>query len=94
MRLILSLACSILVAACGLVPTLIVINAQAGDAAKEWRQWGGPSRDFISNATGLADSWPVGGPPELWSRPLGAGHAAYWDLCWRDWPQKAMGISF
>ena len=52
------------------------MHAQAGDGVKEWRQWGGPSRDFVSNATGLADAWPAGGPPELWSRSLGAGHAA------------------
>ncbi|HJO03495.1 MAG TPA: PQQ-binding-like beta-propeller repeat protein [Acidobacteriota bacterium] len=41
-----------------------------------WRRWGGPSGDFISAATGLADSWPAGGPPVLWSRPLGTGHSA------------------
>ena len=41
-----------------------------------WRQWGGPGRDFVSAATGLADSWPVEGPPVLWSRPLGTGHSA------------------
>jgi len=42
----------------------------------EWRQWGGPRRDFMTAGTGLADSWPESGPPELWSRPLGAGHSA------------------
>ena len=41
-----------------------------------WLQWGGPNRDFQVEATGLADSWPEGGPPVLWSRPLGTGHSA------------------
>ncbi len=41
-----------------------------------WRQWGGPGRDFVSEVTGLADSWPAEGPPVLWSRALGTGHSA------------------
>ena len=44
-------------------------------SAGEWRQWGGPQRNFHSPATGLADSWPEGGPKILWSRPLGLGHS-------------------
>jgi outer membrane protein assembly factor BamB len=30
----------------------------------------------MSDATGLADTWPEGGPPVLWSRPLGLGHSS------------------
>jgi outer membrane protein assembly factor BamB len=30
----------------------------------------------VSNATGLAASWPIEGPKQLWSRPLGQGHSA------------------
>jgi outer membrane protein assembly factor BamB len=41
-----------------------------------WRQWGGPNRNFIVEAAGLAETWPDGGPPVLWSRPLGTGHSA------------------
>lgn len=41
-----------------------------------WPQWGGPNRDFTSPSTGLANSWPAGGPPVVWSRPLGLGHSA------------------
>ena len=52
-------------------------TAQDGEAGGEWRQWGGPTRDFlVPEAAGLADAWPPDGPPVLWSRPLGAGHAA------------------
>jgi outer membrane protein assembly factor BamB len=41
-----------------------------------WRQWGGPTRNFMVPSTGLAESWPEAGPPVLWSRPLGPGHSA------------------
>ena len=58
-----------------LVPAAVLV-AQEGEAAREWWQWGGPSRDFLSAVTGLADTWPAEGPPVIWSRPLGAGHAA------------------
>ena len=52
------------------------LGAQDNAAAQEWRQWGGPHRDFIAEATGLAESWPPEGPRVIWSRPLGAGHSA------------------
>ncbi len=42
----------------------------------EWPQWGGPTRNFVSNSRGLAASWPESGPKQLWSRELGAGHSA------------------
>jgi outer membrane protein assembly factor BamB len=45
-------------------------------SAGEWRQWGGPHRNFHSDAVGLAESWPDGGPAQIWSRPLGLGHSA------------------
>ena len=48
----------------------------AGVAASDWPQWGGPSRDFKSDARGLADAWPSGGPKKLWSRQLGDGYSA------------------
>ncbi len=38
-----------------------------------WPQWRGPGRAGISSETGLAASWPEGGPAELWRRPLGQG---------------------
>jgi outer membrane protein assembly factor BamB len=45
------------------------------NAPINWTQWGGPSRDFVSTATGLANSWPEGGPAKLWSRQLGDGYS-------------------
>ena len=44
--------------------------------APSWTQWGGPTRDFMVPSTGLANSWPAGGPKRLWARPLGEGHSA------------------
>ncbi len=41
------------------------------NAPVPWLQWGGPNRDFRSDATGLANRWPKDGPPKLWERPLG-----------------------
>jgi outer membrane protein assembly factor BamB len=66
-------------AACLLTALLAVgatLSAQAPAAAGAWRQWGGPSRNFIVDAAGLADKWPDQGPPLIWSRPLGTGHSA------------------
>ena len=65
----------------GSIPIAVVIVLPAGLLADEaspeaWRQWGGPNRNFIVEATGLAEEWPDGGPPILWSRPLGTGHSA------------------
>ena len=71
MRRLISIAALVSIAA--LPP---VTAAQEGEAASEWLQWGGPTRDFLYDATGLAETWPAAGPPVIWTRPLGAGHAA------------------
>jgi outer membrane protein assembly factor BamB len=42
----------------------------------DWLQWGGPGRNFMVDATGLAASWPEGGPRKLWERTIGEGHSA------------------
>jgi outer membrane protein assembly factor BamB len=51
-------------------------RSQRDAAGPAWPQWGGPNRNFIGEATGLAEKWPDGGPPVIWSRPLGTGHSA------------------
>ena len=59
----------------GLTALVLAAGLLDGAFAQEsWRQWGGPDRNFIVDATGLADSWPESGPPIIWSRPLGTGH--------------------
>ena len=56
--------------------TSAALVAQEVDPALDWWQWGGPSRDFLYDVEGLAETWPTEGPPVIWSRPLGAGHSA------------------
>jgi outer membrane protein assembly factor BamB len=62
-----------------LVTAVFLVEAagQTSDpTAGDWRQWGGPNRNFISDATGLANSWGDDGPPVIWTRPLGLGHSS------------------
>jgi outer membrane protein assembly factor BamB len=46
------------------------------DAGSDWTQWGGPTRNFMSESKGLASSWPTAGPKKLWTRALGEGHSS------------------
>lgn len=52
---------------------LLLATAEGFVTAQEWPQFGGPRRDFTSDAKGLASSWPNSGPKKLWSRELGDG---------------------
>jgi outer membrane protein assembly factor BamB len=54
--------------------SLVLIAALA--VGGDWTQWGGPGRNFMPETTGLASSWPSGGPPKLWTRALGEGHSS------------------
>ncbi|UCE60531.1 MAG: PQQ-binding-like beta-propeller repeat protein [Phycisphaerales bacterium] len=55
---------------------LILSVALAGCATTpQWTQWGGPNRNFMVEATDLADEWPEDGPPKLWHRELGDGYS-------------------
>jgi hypothetical protein len=64
------------------IAAVVVLAALAGPrpplaaAAGDWTQWGGPHRNFMSDSTGLASSWPSGGPKKLWTRALGEGHSS------------------
>ncbi len=70
----------VLIAVTGLSSALLLsaaVRAQAPPAAADsWRQWGGPTRNFMVPSTGLAEKWADAGPPVIWSRPLGPGHSA------------------
>jgi outer membrane protein assembly factor BamB len=55
----------------GLVFLLASTRAFEGD----WRQWGGPSRNFSVRAD-IAPSWPEGGPRQRWRRTLGDGFSS------------------
>jgi outer membrane protein assembly factor BamB len=67
-------------AATTVLVTAVFLGEAAGQTsdpvAGSWRQWGGPTRDFMSEAVGLADSWNEDGPPVVWTRPLGLGHSS------------------
>ena len=44
--------------------------------ALAWTQWGGPNRNFHTDARGLKDTWPATGPRVVWKRPLGEGYSS------------------
>ena len=52
--------------------TTVTAFAQSND----WAQWGGPHRNFTSEAKGLATTWPATGPRRIWQRELGEGYSA------------------
>jgi outer membrane protein assembly factor BamB len=51
-------------------------NVQTGSRAVPWTQWGGPHRNFQTEASGVKDSWPASGPRIVWKRPLGEGYSS------------------
>jgi outer membrane protein assembly factor BamB len=54
---------------------LQLVSAISAAGLPEWPQFGGPHRNFIADATGLAASWPADGPKKLWTRSLGEGYS-------------------
>src|SRR5688500_1799255 len=50
--------------------------AKSSARAVAWTQWGGPHRNFHTEASGLKDTWPAGGPRVVWKRPLGDGYSS------------------
>jgi outer membrane protein assembly factor BamB len=71
-RVILLLAAGGLILPAGLSPAQSLEPKQTTD----WTQWGGAHRNFKSDVTGLAATWPATGPRRLWSRELGDGYSA------------------
>jgi len=55
---------------------LFSLATQAQAQSANWPQWGGPQRNFMVDAKGLAETWPANGPKRLWSRELGEGHSS------------------
>ena len=41
-----------------------------------WTQWGGPNRNFQTEASGLKETWSATGPKVIWKRPLGEGYSS------------------
>jgi outer membrane protein assembly factor BamB len=44
--------------------------------ALPWTQWGGPTRNFHTEAAGIKDVWPASGPRVVWKRALGEGYSS------------------
>jgi len=52
-------------------------RSRAADAAPHWPQFRGPTRDGISTETGLLQTWPEGGPKQIWQvGGLGRGYSS------------------
>ena len=49
--------------------------SKSAPAGTPWTQWGGPNRNFQTDAAGIKDKWPAGGPKVIWKRPLGDGYS-------------------
>ena len=59
--------------------TVRMADHEAANESTEpiWPQLRGPTFDSHSAETGLADSWPEGGPPVVWTRELGQGYSGF-----------------
>ena len=53
----------------------LVLLATGLVLAQDWPQFLGPDRDGHYAGPALDTDWDVGGPPEVWRRPVGAGFA-------------------
>jgi outer membrane protein assembly factor BamB len=45
----------------------------AGEGDKDWPQFLGPGRNLACPGDSLAQTWPAGGPPVVWKKPVGQG---------------------
>ena len=54
------------------VPALVPTPAKP----PAWTQWGGPHRNFQTEATGLKETWPASGPNVIWKRSIGEGYSS------------------
>jgi outer membrane protein assembly factor BamB len=55
------------------VPAVSLASGDAVALGPGWPHLRGPDYDAHSKETGMADAWPAGGPPVLWTRDIGAG---------------------
>jgi outer membrane protein assembly factor BamB len=53
-----------------------LIGSYTSTGHAQWAQWGGPNRDFKTEARPLSTTWPENGPKRLWRRDLGEGYSA------------------
>ena len=60
----------------GLSGTRVTAQRGAPAAPLPWTQWGGPNRNFQTQASGIKDTWPASGPRVVWKRTLGEGYSS------------------
>jgi outer membrane protein assembly factor BamB len=53
----------------------LVVAASVAATAADWPQYGGMNRNNVSAESGLADSWPAGGPKVLWETAVHDGYS-------------------
>ena len=59
-----------------LVGSALLAALAVSVSAEDWPQWGGPFRDHRSKEKGLLQSWPAGGPKQVWlNKDAGIGYA-------------------
>jgi outer membrane protein assembly factor BamB len=56
-------------------PALPHLASPPPPAGVAWTQWGGPHRNFQTEAAGIKDAWPAAGPRVVWKRALGEGYS-------------------
>src|SRR5436305_975377 len=49
----------------------------ASSACADWPHVRGPNYDGVCTEADLAEAWPAGGPPRLWTRSLGPGYSGF-----------------
>jgi outer membrane protein assembly factor BamB len=54
----------------------LALGLLLGGVAADWPQFLGPNRDGRSGETDLIDTFPAKGPPVVWQRDVGEGHAS------------------
>lgn len=62
-------------------PLMAALGARAAESPAapvraDWPNFLGPTRNGVSAETGLLESWPEEGPPEVWERDIGEGYGA------------------
>ena len=55
--------------------SLLVGSLVPRAAADDWPQWFGRNRDGVWREDGILDTFPAGGPKQVWTAPLGAGYS-------------------
>ena len=60
---------------CYLIAIVFCWNTAEGVRCEDWPQWLGSQRDGEWREDGILDSFPDGGPKELWRTKLGGGYS-------------------